>query len=170
MKNLDKVLIMLLIGGLGFIGYKVINSQKLNKNKSKIQADNKPPKISLTKGCIMTTFDGRLECFKERILENRKRNPSIPKQYQIIGKNYYIKLLTEDKNDILQIEKPQDLSITNCIANSILFDWNDKFFFIAPDSFNSGAICESNKGRVAILPMNLTNDQIKEFYSRLLKK
>lgn len=145
---------------------KISEPERIEKeNQKKLKSHLK----SLTSGCDLSTFQGRLNCFKDKIAENRKHNPEIPKEYIMIGTGFNKKLKASDLGDIIQIERPQEISIKDCTAKSIYFDWNQSYFFIAPDSFDSGAICDSTKGRIAIVPSNLTTQQIKDFYKVLIK-
>lgn len=148
------------------LGYNLLKSKDKKVAKTQVTKPENP----LTKNCDMTTFEGRMACFRDKITENRKRNKAIPKSYLLIGQGINLKLNTKDLNDIIQIERPTEISIKNCAANSIYFDWNQSYFFIAPDSFNSGAVCDSSKGRIAIVPSNLSNAQITEFYQIFQKK
>lgn len=167
MKKANILIGIIFIGVLALV-YNLVKS----KSTKAVSKNIETPKVenNLTKGCEMTTFEGRMSCFRDRITENRKRNQSIPKTYSLIGQGINLKLKTTDLKDIIQIERPMEISIKNCAANSVYFDWNQSYFFIAPDSFNSGAICDSSKGRIAIVPSNLSNTQIKEFYSIFQKR
>jgi regulatory protein YycI of two-component signal transduction system YycFG len=170
----------LVIGSIIFLSvaltYQIFNIDKKTKlsPSDKIEQENqekmKNHLKSLTSGCDMTTFQGRLNCFKNKIAENRKSNTSIPTQYFLIGKGFNLKLKAKDLGDIIQIDRPESISIKDCVAKSIYFDWNQSYFFIAPDSFDSGAICDSSKGRIAIVPSTLTNTQIQDFYKHMSKK
>ena len=168
MKNLYAIIGLTCLLIIGFI----IKAPML-KSKPIIDQRREEIKVgaaALVKDCEMTTFEGRLACFKDKIIENRKRNPQVPTEYQVIGSGLNRILKTEDLGNIIKIEKPREVTFRNCISNTLFFDWTEEFIHLSPDSFNSGAICDTEKGRVAIVPKSLSKKQILEFYELLNKK
>ena len=72
------------------LGYNLLNS----KEKKVIKTEVSKPENILTKNCDMTTFEGRMTCFRDKITENRNRNQAIPKSYLLIGQGINLKLNT----------------------------------------------------------------------------
>jgi len=118
----------------------------------------------LFKSCSnVSTFDSRRECFKNKLIEMKKKNPLIHKEYifEISNKKYDVKSF--DEGDLIKITKPSNYGFIRCISNTFFFDWSSESIYLSQENPLGGALCTTtNGGSVLVVPKNLSDDQILE--------
>lgn len=146
------------------VTYKKVNSYLTEKAHETRKMEISNGVHGLFKKCTdISTFDSRRECFKNQLIEMKKKNPLIHKEYvfEINNKIYDVKSL--DEGDLIKITKPSNYGFIRCISNTFFFDWASESIYLSQENPLGGALCTTtNGGTVLIIPKDLSKDQIRE--------
>lgn len=168
-KMLFLVIILIIFVSIN-IGYKKFKTYSYNKKESTRREEILKGVNSIFKQCSdITSFESRRSCFRDKLLEIKKNNKKIKKEYVLILNNKKFSLKSFEEEDLLKIEKPKDYGFTRCLSNTFFFDWVDDFIYISMDNELSSVSCKTTNGLdLLIVPKDLKDSEINSVKSMFM--
>lgn len=163
-KKILYVVMAAIIVVMGALAY-----QKFSKKDKDAVLESRKKEITqgvqgIFKNCPdISTFELRRECFKDRLIDMKSKNALVQKEYAFESKDLSKDLVSEDLEDLLKINIPENLAFVRCVSNTFFFDWKGNTVFISMENPLGAVLCNTAGGdEVLISPKNLSKQQRSE--------